>query len=212
MKGLYGFLHRVLAAPFRFIFNIHVVGSENEPTPEQGAYLVCSNHMTAGDPIWLCAALRHQQPHFMAKAELFRIPLLSGLLRALGAYPIERGTADVASLRNTINLLQNGKCVGMFPQGTRYNGVDPAKTSPKTGAGMIAVRSGVQVLPVFIETKGYKSSAFCRKTIHIGKPIPAQTIEQMHKDKTEFSKISGYIFGEILSLGGLSFPVTEKDE
>ena len=168
MKGFYGFWHRILAGPLRFLCNIRIEGSENEPRPEDGAFLVCANHTTAGDPVWLCASLRRQQPHFMSKAELFKIPLLGGLIRLLGAYPVERGSADVSSLRTTVNLLHDGKCVGMFPQGTRRPGVDPATTPVKSGVGIITVRGGVQILPVYIKTKKFRAGVFCRKNIIIG--------------------------------------------
>lgn len=204
MKGFYGFWHRVLAAPVRFIFNIKIVNGEYEPRPEDGAYLVCANHMSAGDPVWLCAVLRRQQPHFMSKAELFRIPLLGWLIRKLGAYPVERGSADISSLRTTINLLKEGKCVGMFPQGTRRKGENPLNTPVKSGVGMIAVRAGVQILPVFIKTKSFSSSPFRRKTVIFGKPIPYEVIGEMHSERLEYQKISQFIFNEVCALGGLS--------
>ena len=200
MKGFYGIAHKLLAPCARVIFNIKVIGLENEPTQEQGAYLVCANHMSAWDPIWICAALRCQQPHFMAKAELFKIPLVGWLIKLLGAYPVNRNGADVSSVKNTINLMKNGKCVGMFPQGTRRPQKDPAQTPIKSGVGMICVRSRVQVLPVFIRTKGFKPTCFGRKTIIIGKPIPYEIIQKMYDDRVEYSKISKYIFDEICSL------------
>lgn len=202
MKGFYGFWHRILAGPFRFLFRVHVEGRENEPGPEDGPYLVCANHTTAGDPVWLCASLRRQQPHFMSKAELFKIPLLGGLLRRLGAYPVERGSADLSSLRNTIGLLHDGKCVGMFPQGTRMPGVDPATTRVKSGVGIIAVRGGVQVLPVYIQSKKFCAKAFRRKRVIIGKPISYETIAAMHADHVEYSRIAEYIFGQVCALSG----------
>ena len=128
MKGFYKVLYTLLAAPIRFIFNIKVENIENEPDIDAGAYIVCSNHISAGDPIWLCVALRRHHPKFMAKAELFKIPLLNILIKALGAYPIERNGADVSAIRNTISLLQSGNWVGMFPQGTRCKGKNPLDT------------------------------------------------------------------------------------
>ena len=200
MKGFYGVVHKLLAPLARFIFNIKSEGLENEPSLEQGAYLICANHISIGDPIWLCAVLRSQQPHFMAKSELFKIPLLRGLIRALGAYPVNRNGADVSSIKNTINLMKSGKCVGMFPQGTRCPKQDPAQTAVKSGAGMIAVRSQVQVLPILIRTKEFKPTWFGRKTIIIGKPIPYENIKKMHEDHVEYSRISKYIFDEICGL------------
>lgn len=203
MKGFYGFWHRILAEPVRFVFNIRVVGKENEPKDDDGRYLVCANHMSAGDPVWLCAAFSHHQLHFMAKAELFKIPLLRGLIRLLGAYPVARGSADISSLRTTVSLLKNGEWVGIFPQGTRRKGLNPADTPVKSGVGMIAVRAETNIIPVFIETKKFVSSPFCKKVIHIGEPIKYETIRDMHSEHNGYSEISNYIFGEVCALGGL---------
>lgn len=96
--------------------------------------------------------------------------------------------------------MKSGKCVGMFPQGTRCPKQDPAQTAVKSGAGMIAVRSQVQVLPILIRTKEFKPTWFGRKTIIIGKPIPYENIKKMHEDHVEYSRISKYIFDEICGL------------
>ena len=97
-SALYIVFKVVLTGPLRLLCNIRVRGRENEPTRDQGAYLVIANHRTWADPIYLCVALRHQQPHFMAKKELFKVPLLGWLIRALGAYPVNRGGADVSAI------------------------------------------------------------------------------------------------------------------
>ncbi len=204
MKGAYGFFHRLLASPFRFIFNVHVTGRENEPKEGSGAYLVCSNHVSGWDVIWLAAATRHRQIHFMSKAELFKIPLLGGLIRSLGAYPVNRRIADVTSIKTTLSLLGEGECVCMFPQGTRYPCRNPAETEVKSGAGMISYRSGAPVLPMFIRTKNFRPTVFGRKDVIIGKPIPSSTIMQMHEDGAEYNRISRYIYKEVCALGGLT--------
>ena len=208
MKGFYKALHRVFAAPLRWLFNVKIVGTENEPCPGQPV-LVCSNHISAWDPVWLCAVLKRRKPHIMAKAELFKIPVLNCIIRFFGAYPVERGGADVSSLRHTVELLKQGNCVGMFPQGTRCSGKDPAATSVKSGAGMIAVRSCADVLPIHIYAKNYKHTPFGRKTIVIGKPIPSKVIIGMHEAKMTYHDISQYIFDKVCELKN-DVPKNEK--
>lgn len=203
MKGFYKVIYTLLALPIRIIFNIKVENIENEPDINAGSYIVCSNHISAGDPIWLCVALRRHHPKFMAKAELFKIPLLNILIKAFGAYPVERNGADVSAIRNTISLLKSGTWVGMFPQGTRCKGKNPLDTKVRSGAGMIAIRSGVGVLPIYIDTKKFQSSLFGRKRIVIGKPISADVLKSMHEDGADYNKISQYIFDNICALGGL---------
>ena len=199
ISGLYRMLHFLLAGPLRLFTRTHVRGRENEP--DAGACLVVCNHLTWRDPIMLCTVLKHRQPHFMAKKELFRIPLLAPLLRALGAYPVNRGGADVGAIRHTIAMLQDGVTVGMFPQGHRYNGEDPRATDVKKGAAMIATKAGVPVLPMYIKVKNNRARLFCRKDIIIGKPI---TVEEMAYDPDasgEYDRITKLIFERICELG-----------
>ena len=200
-SGLYKVIKAVLTYPLRFLCNMRVRGTENEPTTDQGAYLVIANHRTWADPIYLCCVLKHGQPHFMAKKELFKIPLLNLLIRALGAYPVNRGGADVGAIKHTIEMLKAGVCVGMFPQGHRYNKVDPRKTSVKTGAAMIALKAGVPVLPVFIKVKNNKHFFLCRKEVIVGKPI---SIEEMNYDPEapgEYQRVADYLFERVCELG-----------
>lgn len=202
MKGAYKFFHRLLSAPFRFIFRIKISGRENEPGVESGAFLICANHMSGWDAIWLGAALRYKQIHFMSKAELFKIPLLGRLLHSLGAYPVNRRIADVSSVRKTIALLESDECVCMFPQGTRHPGKNPLNTEVKSGAGMIAYRAGVSVLPVFIKTKKFNSSAFSKKEIIIGKMIDGTKFKKLHDEGADYKRISRYIFEVVCGLDG----------
>ena len=200
-SGLYKFFKFVLTYPLRFLCNMRVRGTENEPTTEQGAYLVIANHRTWADPIYLACVLKHGQPHFMAKKELFKIPLLNLLIRALGAYPVNRGGADVGAVKHTIEMLKAGVCVGMFPQGHRYNKVDPRKTPVKTGAAMIALKAGVPVLPVFVKVKNNRHRIFCKKEVIIGKPI---TIEEMNYNPEapgEYQRVADYLFERVCELG-----------
>ncbi len=198
---LYAVLYALLAGPIRFFTRIHVHGRENEPTPDQGACLVICNHMTWRDPIILCAALKYRQPHFMAKKELFKIPLLGGLIRAFGAYPVNRGGADVSAIKFTIQMLKDGVTVGMFPQGHRYNGVDPRTTKPKMGAAMISHKADVPVLPVFIKVKNNKAKLFCRKDIYIGKPITPAEMNYNHENPGEYDRIISELFEKVCELG-----------
>ena len=74
---LYSGLVKVLGPVVRFIFRLHYHGLENEPSVEDGPYIMICNHISNADPVFLCAAGTKQQPHYMAKKELFKVPLLN---------------------------------------------------------------------------------------------------------------------------------------
>ena len=160
-----------LQKPVSFLLRIHGHNVENEPDESEGPYVVIANHIANIDPISICAVIDKQQPHFMAKKELFKVPLLNKLVAALGAYPVDRKKADVGAIKKTIKMLEEGKCIGMFPQGHRMKGVDPRETEVKSGVGMIVTRAKVTVLPCFIKTKKRRFTPFCRIDVYVGKPI-----------------------------------------
>jgi 1-acyl-sn-glycerol-3-phosphate acyltransferase len=195
----YKFFYFLFAKIVGCLFRIKVVNPENEP--DEGKFLVCSNHIAASDAVKMCYAFRKHQVRLMAKKELFKIPLLNLLIRALGAYPVNRGGADVGAIKFTIEMLKEGVTVGMFPQGHRYNKVDARTTPVKTGAAMIALKAGVPVLPVFIKVKNNKHFFLCRKEVIVGKPI---SIEEMNYDPEapgEYQRVMNYLFERVCELG-----------
>ena len=81
MKGkFYTVFRGVVRLPFFAVTRTHVHDEQNEPDASEGPYIICANHTVFSDPIFLCGAMRKQQPHFMAKKELFKIPVLGWLL------------------------------------------------------------------------------------------------------------------------------------
>ncbi len=129
---------------FKAVFKIQVKGLENIP---EGPCLVVSNHRSHLDPPVLNAVFP-EPLRFLAKEELFRVPLLGPLLPHMGAVPVRRGSGDVEVLETALELLHKGCKVGIFPEGTRANPGEFLK--PKLGAGLIAIKSAKPVLPVYI--------------------------------------------------------------
>ena len=197
----YALLKKTIGGLVGWMFRIRVHGAENEPTAEEGQYIVVSNHISNADPVFLCFALNHQQPHFMAKKELFKVPLVNKLVAALGAYPVDRGGADVSAIKKTIKMLGEGISIGMFPQGHRRMKVDPRDTEVKTGVAMVAVRAKATVLPCFIKTKKRKWSAFCRVDVYVGKPIPFEELAYDPEQSGEYARIANYIFDKVCTIG-----------
>ena len=130
---------------FRFLFRGQTKGISN--LPKTGGVVVVSNHGSHLDPPILGHALGRPVA-FMAKAELFRVPILSLIISACGAYPVKRGVGDREALRNASNRLIEGWATGVFLDGTRQE--NGRVNDPKAGAALLAARTGSPILPVAI--------------------------------------------------------------
>ena len=200
-SGFYRVFQGTMRYPFMWLLRVHVHGAQNEPSESDGPYIICGNHTVFSDPIFLCAAMRKQQPHFMAKKELFKIPFLGWLIRGLGAFPVDRKAGDVSAIKKSIALLEEGKCEGIFPQGHRYVGVDPRKTEIRHGIGMIASRTHATVLPCYLCMPDYKYKLGRRMDIVIGKPMTYEEYSAGFSGKAEYTAITEKVFDRICTLG-----------
>ncbi|MEN3028047.1 MAG: lysophospholipid acyltransferase family protein [Aquificaceae bacterium] len=129
---------------FRKLFRVEVHGVENIPP---GPCIVASNHRSHLDPPVLNSVFP-EPLRFLAKEELFRVPLLGRLLPHMGALPVRRGSGDLEVLELALELLHFGCKVGIFPEGSRANPGEFLK--PKLGAGLLAIKSQKPILPVYI--------------------------------------------------------------
>ncbi len=170
----YRLISNLLVLPvFRLVFRGCTAGGANVPTA--GALVVVANHGSHLDPPLLGHALGRPVA-FMAKAELFRVPLLGPLIRACGAYPVSRGTGDREAIRMAIERLNQGWATGVFLDGTRQ--ADGRVNAPLPGAALLAARAGVPLLPVAIVNShralGPNGAALRLVPVHvrIGTPIP----------------------------------------
>jgi 1-acyl-sn-glycerol-3-phosphate acyltransferase len=186
------------------LFRVTVIHPENEPLDENiKSYVACINHSSNWDPI-IIGACMHRPLRYMAKAELFKIPVLSWLVKLFGAYPVKRDTADVLSVRTTISILENGEVVGMHPEGRRAKKVPPFEVPLKSGVAMVAIRAKTGILPVTVITKGYKVRMFRKTIVVFGKYIPFEELEEMAKECGDISSIEIYkkitdkVYGVIL--------------
>ncbi|NHM27943.1 1-acyl-sn-glycerol-3-phosphate acyltransferase [Desulfofundulus sp. TPOSR] len=167
-----------------------VVGAHH--LPPSGGVLVVSNHVSYWDPVVVGCAL-DRQVHFIAKAELFGIPLLGPVIRALGAFPVRRGGGDRQAIRRALELLKQGRVVGIFPEGTRSKSGELLE--PHLGAAMLALRAKVPVLPVaVINTRGI----FGKVRVHIGKPLVFSRDDQT--GRPDYQAVSRELMHEIARL------------
>ena len=207
-KSFYMKLHSWLAPIIRFFQRIEAVGLENIPTDK--GYVICSNHIAAKDVIMI-GAVYPRQIRFVAKKELFSVPLLGWLIKKLGAVKLDRGGGDVAAIKTSVNLAKAGFNVAIFPQGHRHPGVDPSKTPTKNGAGLISYKSESDVLPVFISVKGNKYRFLGKIRIIFGKPIPYSELGFVNGGTDEYKRATNKIFSEVLRLGGYPPLVSENN-
>ena len=196
---VYRVIYAIFAGLVGWFLRVRVVGAENEP--EEGHFVVCGNHTAKADAVVICYAFRKHQVRCMAKQELFKIPVLAQLLRLLGAFPVDRSGSDVGAIKKAVTMVKEGNCMGIFPQGHRYQGVDPRTTPTKNGAALICARAEADVVPVYIHRKNHTPKMFRKTWIVIGKPIPFEELAYDPEATGEYGRITGVIFDRICALG-----------
>nr|WP_199306856.1 lysophospholipid acyltransferase family protein [Anabaena sphaerica] len=157
-------------------FRVKIYGVEN--VPQTSPVLVVSNHASYFDPPIVSNCVRRPVA-YMAKEELFKVPVLAQAIKLYGAYPVSRGSADRAAIRAALECLDHGWAVGVFLEGTRTP--DGRITDPKKGAALIAAKAKVPFLPVSlwgtdkILQPGSSLPRAVPITVRIGKLIDAPT-------------------------------------
>ena len=201
--------HTILAPVIRFFTGIKTHGIEN--IPKEGGFLLCANHIAVRD-VLLIGATCPRQIKFVAKKELFSVPVLGSVMKVMGAVKLDRAGNDVAAMRKSVELVENGDIVSIFPQGHRYPATDPSKTPIKNGAGMVAYRSGCDVIPVFIKTKNNKYGIFRRVDIFYGQPIKNAEFGFKKGGSDEYKAATELIYQRLLCLGGYSYNPDTKEQ
>lgn len=161
---------------FRLYLRGKVEGVER--IPRRGAFILVSNHASNYDPVLLSCAV--QRPvAYMAKEELFKVPVFKQAIELYGAYPVKRGAVDRSAIKAAIDYLDNGWGVGIFLSGTRTP--DGKVSDPKPGAALIAAKAQVPMIPVClwgnqaIERAGKQLPQSTPVTIRIGEAIAPPT-------------------------------------
>lgn len=166
---------------------------DEQKVPATGGFILAGNHVSNLDPALLWCAIP-RETHFIAKAEMFSIPVLGWGLSRLWAFPIKRGSADREAIQRATVLLKAGEPVGIFPEGTRRRADtvigEDGLGEAQSGVAFIALRAGVPVLPVGIVgteealPPGAKLPRFPRVTIAYGDPVhPGDFTEGSRKEQ-----------------------------
>jgi 1-acyl-sn-glycerol-3-phosphate acyltransferase len=168
--SLYLLIKAVLRPLTALLFDARVYGEDN--VPMSGPLVVAANHRSFLDPPML-GTWFPRVVDFMAKEELFKIPVLGYLISKVHAFPVSRDTADIGSFRRALRILKAGGVVGIFPEGTR-NVTGEAKA--KGGAVLLAATAHCPLVPVGLA----RTSLAVRRwrashvEVRIGKPIELQ--------------------------------------
>ena len=142
--GFYDFAKWLVRTLLRAVWRGRVSGSEN--VPRSGPLIVACNHVSYLDPPFMgCVCPRRIR--YMAKKELFAIPILGTMIRALGAYPVDRQGSATAAIKRSLEVLKGGGAVGIFPEGTRNR---TGTIAPQTGVALLASLAEAPVVPACI--------------------------------------------------------------
>lgn len=192
---------------FPLLGGLRIIGAKN--IPMEGPIIFAPVHFSVLDPP-LVASGSARAISFMAKVELFEPKWQGALIRSLGAFPVERGSSDSEAIRLALRLLEEGRALLLFPEGTRGDGV----TLGAIGSGtiMLARRTGAAVVPVGIVgthrilPKGAKKPGRSRMTLVYGEPFTYQDVVDRVGDKAAKAEFAAEIERRLIALtatGGL---------
>ena len=166
--------------------------------PKTGPVVLCCNHISYLDPVLLELSM-HRWIYFMAKQELFRNKLFAALIKFLGAFPVKRGTGDQEAINTGFEILDEGKVMGIFPEGGRSK--DGKLMRAKAGAVLFAAKTGAPIQVMAIKTKNQKVRLFKPITVKFGRLIdPSEFQIDSPHSTAQMREASKLIMDEIARL------------
>ena len=193
MQWYLHFLYLIIYPYFKLIHPVYAIGRENIP---EGPAVICPNHTTAGDPFYVVFAFGYKWPmRAMAKVEIMRVPFIGWILSKAGVFGVDRNATDVKAVRTAMKFLKEGDKLLMFPEGTRVRGDEDVEA--KVGAALFATRTGVPLLPVYIQRKKRR---FRRNTVVIGEPYYPE-YEGRKPSEEELQAMARDLMGRVKALG-----------
>ena len=171
------------------MYRIKIVGKKN--IPAEGPVIICSNHISNVDPP-VVGITSSRNIYFLAKEELFKNPVIGGILKKVHAFPIKRGMRDRNALRKGLDILKEGHALGLFPEGTRQKNGEIGKGL--AGAGFFALRSEAAIVPCAI-IGPYKK--FKKLKVVYGEPID---MTEYREQKASAQVVTDRIMEEIRQL------------
>ncbi|MBQ1868725.1 MULTISPECIES: lysophospholipid acyltransferase family protein [Selenomonas] len=192
---LYGLLQIIFGLLFKLVFRAEIIGREN--MPKEGAVILAANHMSNWDPPFVATFLS-RPVSYMAKIELFKNPIFGRAITSCHAFPVKRGAADRGAIKAAIQVLKQGRCLGLFPEGTRSRTGKMRKA--EAGVGLIASMTGAPVVPAAIigTDKIFANGGYFPKLkVIYGEPM---VFSGDHKDKEQLEAFSQAIMDKIAEM------------
>ncbi len=187
-KTMYRIVSGLFTIYFKLILRWKVIGKEYGP--DNGSLVIMANHVSFFDPP-VVGSILSRPVHFMAKEELFRIPVLSWVIKNVGAFPVKRGRPDRAALKKSYKILKSNEVLGIFPEGTRHKPGNLGKA--RSGAVIIPIKMKTPILPVGIKYKGLKLY------VSIGKPFTLEDFYDKNLSREEIRTAGEIIMNKIKS-------------
>lgn len=193
MNGFYNFARGLVRAVMFIPYRLR--RPDNKSVPENGGLIVCANHSSLLDPVFIAISLKRKLT-FMAKKELFNFKPFGKLISILGAFPVDREHNDVSAVKTAIKLLRGGHALLMFPQGKRCKRAENVRA--KHGAVRLAIMTGVPILPVGVseDHKAFRKKGF----VKIGEPIDYSKYKGMKLTDEECDRLSYELMEKIYAL------------
>lgn len=190
---VYSVIYPIIWIFMRIIHPWKAVGADKIP---ERAAVICGNHTTLGDPLYVvCAMGGKRQTHVMAKAEVMKWPVIGFLLKKAGIIGVNRGKSDMAAVKECLKVLRGGEKLLMFPEGTRVR--EGQVSEVQTGAAMLATRTGVPLVPVYIPAKKRR---FRKTTVVFGEPYYPE-FEGRKPSASDYQRIADDLLVRIRALG-----------
>jgi 1-acyl-sn-glycerol-3-phosphate acyltransferase len=198
MRPYYRFAYTIVGLEL-LLHRIRVEGRENIP---DGSCLIVSNHVSFMDPTTVGWAIP-KEIYYLGRRSLFKPPFLSWFLPICNVLPIDREGHDIGALRRIIKMLQSGKSIVLFPEGTRSPDGNLQPAEP--GAALVAVKANVPILPVRVFgtfeslSKTSKRLRFHRIRVVIGKPY-RPSLPEGRLDKNAYERVAQEMMAHIAAL------------
>ncbi|HEX3046863.1 MAG TPA: lysophospholipid acyltransferase family protein, partial [Bacillota bacterium] len=153
---------------FKLTNRFRVIGREN--VPRLGPVILAANHVSYWDPLVLGAALP-RRIIFLAKANLFKVPVAGFFIKAWGAIPVHQGATNHHTFEQWTTVIQQGNVLGIFIEGTRNRKYPDRMLKPQSGPAALALKTGAPVIPVALINTRKVLWGFRRVTVVFGQPM-----------------------------------------